>query len=114
LDANIKFSDTSSFSGFNPEVGPDNTIKLIEFMRNREISDGILETYKRLKINRPSGLDEVKYLSFVSLSKLLVSAPYGKYRLFNFIKNRRENLRMKNLLLKILSKDIMRIIASYK
>ncbi len=114
LDANIRYSDTSSFSGANPEVGPENTIRLIEFMRNRYISRGIFETYRRLRIHREAGLDEIKYLSFVSLSKLLAGVPARRYKLFNFNKNRRENLEMQDFLVRLLSKDIMRAILNYQ
>ncbi len=114
LDANVVFSDTSSFSGINPSYGPNSTIRLVEFMRSRYLSRGIFDTYRRMGIRRPSGLDEIKYLSFVSLSKLLTSAPYGRYDLFNFTRSRRENLQMQVLLIKLLGKDIMRYILSYQ
>ncbi len=114
MDSNIKYSDTSSFSGANPEPGTSSTIKLVEFMKARVISHGIFETYRRLGIRRPSGLDEVKYLSFVSLNKLISSAPGGYYNLFNFNKNRREHLRMQEFLIKLLSKDLIRFINSYQ
>ncbi len=114
LESDIRFSDTSSFNGANPERGYGNTIRLVEFMRSRYLSRGIFETYRRMGITRPSGLDEIKYLSFVSLTKLLASAPSGRYELFNFNKNRRESLRMKHFLINLLGKDIIRFISSYQ
>ncbi len=114
LDTNVSYSDTSSFSGENPAYGPNSTIKLVEFMRTRVISRAIFETYRRLGIRRPSGLDEVKYLSFVSLNKLILSIPSGSYNIFNFNKHRRENLRMQGFLIKLLSKDLIRFINRYQ
>jgi hypothetical protein len=113
LENNIKFGDMSSFNGTNTETGYGTTIRLVEFMRNRYLSKGIFETCRRMGIRRPSGLDEIKYVSFVSLSKLLAGVPSGRYDLFNFTKNRRENLQMQEFLIKLLGKDIIRIILSY-
>ncbi len=113
LDPNVKYSDLSSFSGANCEYGPNFTIKLIEFMRTRTISHKILEI-KRTRGIRTPGLDEVKYLSFVSLSKLISSASSGSYNLFNFNKNRREYLRIQDFLIKLLCTDIIQNILNYQ
>jgi hypothetical protein len=117
LDSNVKYSDTSSFNGINNESiegATGTTIKLVEFMRNRYLSKRIFETYRQLGIRMAHGLNEIKYLSFASLSKLIASAPSGRYDLFNFTKNRLENLKINRLLIKLLGKDIIRFISTYQ
>ncbi len=114
LHDNIAFSDESSFSGRGQVVGTGNTINLVEFMRERYLSRDMFSTFKRLSIKRASGLDEIKYLSFVSLSKLVASVPSGSYDLFNFVKNKRERLEMQHFLTELLNKDIIRVILSYQ
>ena len=111
---NIAFSDESSFSGRGQIVGTGNTINLVEFMRERYLSREMFSTFKHLGIKKASGLYEIKYLSFVSLSKLLDSVPSGSYDLFNFVKNKRERLEMQDFLIKLLNKDIIRVILSYQ
>jgi len=114
LNNNVKFGDLSSFNGTNTEAGVETTIRLVEFMRNRYISRGIQDTYRRMGIRRASGLDEIKYLSFVSLSKLLAGVPAGRYELFNFAKNRRDNLQMQEFLIRLLGRNIFRFILNYQ
>ena len=114
LNNNIAFSDESSFSGRGQVVGTGNTINLVEFMRERYLSRKMFSTFKDLGIKKASGLYEIKYLSFVSLSKLLDSVPSGSYDLFNFVKNTRERLEMQYFLIKLLNKDIIRVILSYQ
>ncbi len=112
LDNNVKFSDSSSFSGRNRETGPNCTINLVEFIKERYISRSFIQMQRQMNINT-RGLNEIKYLSFTSLSKLLASVPSGRYNLWNFNKNRRENIIIKDLLQRILNKDLLRYIAGY-
>ncbi len=112
LDNNVKFSDSSSFSGRNREPGPNCTINLVEFIKERYISRSFIQMQRQMNINT-RGLNEIKYLSFTSLSKLLASVPSGRYNLWNFNKNRRENIIIKDLLQRILNKDLLRYIAGY-
>ena len=109
LDANVKYSDSSSFSGTHANYSPYSTIKLVEFIKDRVISYGLLYY---LGIKTHSGLNEVKYLSFTSLSKLMECAQSGTYNLFNFNKNKREKLKMNKFFVKLLNKDIMKSIVS--
>jgi hypothetical protein len=107
LQTNINMKDLSSFDGPN-SVGIDTTIKLVEFMKVRYIS------WKLKQIQKESGMDEIKYLSFVSLRKLVDAIPYQRYDLYNFTKNKRENLEMQQFLLKLLTKDIIGEILSFQ
>lgn len=107
LHKNIQFLDDSSFDGKYREYSPYSTIKLVDFIKERVVS------YKQRQ-TRSHGLNEIKYLSMVSLSKLVSNAPTGFYELFNFNKKHRENLEMQRLLKSILEKDIMKIILSYQ
>lgn len=108
LDANVNYSDSSSFSGTHANYSPYSTIKLVEFMKKRVISYGLLY-YLGI---RSSGLNEVKYVSFTSLSKLMDCAQSGTYNLFNFNTNKREKLQMNKFFIKLLNKDIMKSIVS--
>ncbi len=114
LQSNIQFSDMSSFDGVFPRSGSGTTIKLVDFLKTRNISHKMQEIQRRLHTRRLPGLDEVKYLSFVSLSKLVAAAPSGRYRLYNFNKNRREDLQMRYFFANLLNKDIFRFILSYQ
>jgi hypothetical protein len=114
LQSNIQFSDMSSFNEDRPSFGNGTTINLVKFLRDRNISHKMQETYKRLNFHKSSGQDEVKYLSFVSLFKLVEAAPSGKYQLYNFNKHRRENLYMQSFLASLMDKDIIRFILSYQ
>jgi hypothetical protein len=100
LQTNINMTDLSSFDGPN-SVGFNTTIKLVEFMKVRYIS------WKLKQIKKESGMDEIKYLSFVSLRKLVAAIPYQRYDLYNFTKNKRENLEMQSFLIKLLLKNII-------
>jgi hypothetical protein len=114
LQSNVQFTDLSSFNGQNQQYGSEaTTISLVEFMRERYISHKLTGTYRRLH-SRSSGLDEIKYLSFVSLHKLAAAAPRGRYDLYNFVRHRRENLQMQYFLGNLLQKDVMRFILSYQ
>lgn len=113
LQSNVQFNDLSSFNEDRPHHGTGTTINLMKFLKERNISSRMRETHRRLRIHRPSGLDEIKYLSFVSLYKLVQAVPTGQYRLYNFIKNRREDLDMQHFLVSLLGKDIIRFILSY-
>jgi hypothetical protein len=110
LQPNISIKDFSSFDDSNNK-GINTTIKLIEFMKTRYIS----AEYKKKGIYKHiSGMDEVKYLSFVTLRKLLSAVPQKHYELYNFTKNKRENLKIQELLIKILKQDIMIKILSFE
>ena len=114
LQTNISMKDRSSFDGPFSE-GIESTIKLIEFMRARYISFRLKELYKKIGIYTEPGMDEVKYLSFVTLSKLLAAVPEGCYKLFNFPNNKRdEELQMQELLIKILKKEVINEILSFQ
>ena len=106
LQTDININDYSSFDGpYN--AGIDTAIKLVEFMKTRYISSHIRDSYKKLKITRPSGMDEIKYLSFVSLQKLIDAVPHQRYDLYNFATRTRENLEMQPFLIKILINNII-------
>ncbi len=109
LDANVKYSDLSSFSGTHAKYSRNSTIKLVEFMKKRVITYGF---FRYLGIKPSSGLNEIKYISFPSLSKLMQSAERGSYNLFNFNKMKRENLKMNSFFIKLLNKDILKTITS--
>ena len=113
LATNIRMRDLSSFDGPSSE-GSETTIKLVDFIKTRYISERLQSRYRQMGIRSQPGLDEVKYLSFVSLNKIVDSLPYEKYRLFNFVKHIRENLEMQKFLVKILSNDIIAEILSYQ
>lgn len=112
LETNIRMRDLSSFDGPS-SAGSETTIKLVEFIKTRYISWKLQEMYSRIGIQRDSGLDEVKYLSFVSLNKIVAAVPIGNYDLYNFVKKRRENLKMQDFLVKILTNDIITEILSH-
>ena len=114
LQSNVQFNDMSSFNEDRPRCGNGTTINMMKFLKERNISSIMRETHRRLHIHRPSGLDEIKYLSFVSLYKLHQAAPSGRYRLYNFVHNRREDLEMQHFLISLLGKDIIRFILSYR
>ncbi len=82
------------------------TFNVVKFIKERYISHKTREIYRRLHVHQHSGLNEIKYLSFVTLSKL-VAASHNRYRLFNFKKHRREDLEMQYFLVKLLETDIM-------
>ena len=113
LQTNINIKDRSSFDGPH-DVGLETTITLVEFMKVRYISWKLQKMQKDRGISRASGMDEVKYLSFVSLHKLVDAVPYQHYDLFNFTKKKRENLEMQQFLVKILIKDIIAEILSFQ
>jgi hypothetical protein len=86
---NIQFGDLSSFNGANPSpgTGTGSTIDLSRFLRERFIRKQPHRTERR------HGLDEIKYLSFASLSKLISSArTTGRYNIFIFGISERKNL----------------------
>lgn len=114
LKDNVKYSDLSSFDGDNSQSGQNTTIKLVDFIKTRAISSKMQNNRRKMGLKSKPGLEEIKYMSFVSLSKLVASAPIGSYNIFNFNKNRRENLRMQNFLVSLLGKDIIRYILSYQ
>jgi hypothetical protein len=114
LQSNVRFTDLSSFNGNHQRSGPGTTIRLVEFMKDRYISRTMQETNRRLHIRKPSGLDEIKYLSFVSLHKLAAAASSGRYELYNFARHRRENLQMQYFLADLLQKDIILFILRYR
>ncbi len=119
LISDAKFTDESSFNGINnPPIydlsylfslvglryGPYPTINLVEFMRERKVG-----RYYR-NINRRVGLNEIRYLSFASLNKILASVPSGYYKIFDFTSNNRESLEFQSLFLKLITtslKDIL-------
>ena len=102
---NVEFSDLSSFNGNHPYVGIDSTIRLSNFLRDRYVSS---------RLRAHSGLNEIKYLSFASLEKLVASARNnGIYEIFNFTNNRREALVMQDFLRNLLTKDIILEILNY-
>lgn len=103
---NINMKDLSSFDGPN-SVGIDTTIKLIEFIKTRYISWKLLKLQKDRGIKKKTGMDEIKYLSFVSLRKLVTASLNQRYDLYNFTRNRRENLEMQQFLVKLLLKDVI-------
>jgi hypothetical protein len=113
LQTNINMKDLSSFDGPN-SVGTDSTIKLVEFMKTRYISWKFLKMQKDMGIKKISGLDEIKYLSFVSLKKIVDAVPFQRYDLYNFTKNKRENLEMQQFLVKLLIIDIIDEILSFQ
>jgi hypothetical protein len=83
----IQFRDLSSFNGANPSPGTGSTIDLSRFLRERFIRKQPHRTERR------HGLDEIKYLSFASLSKLIESArTTGRYNIFIFGISERKNL----------------------
>jgi len=105
---NTEFSDLSSFNGNYPYRSIGSTISLSEFLSDRYISR---ERSLRGKI---SGLNEIKYLSFASLGKLVVAArTTGRYDVYNFVNNRRESLIMQDFLRNLLIKDIIMEILNY-
>ena len=102
---NVEFTDLSSFNGNHPYVGIDSTIKLSDFLKDRYVSSDRRDT---------SGLNEIKYLSFASLAKLINSAHMnGIYEIFNFTNNKRESMHMQDFLIKLLKKDIILEILNY-
>jgi hypothetical protein len=106
LQTDINMKDFSSFDGPN-SAGTDTTIKLVEFMKTRYISWKFLKMQQERGIKKIPGLDEIKYLSFVSLKKIVAAVPFQRYDLYNFTKNKRENLEMQQFLVKLLIKDII-------
>ena len=101
----VEFTDLSSFNGNHPYIGIDSTIKLSDFLRDRYVS--------RDRRDR-SGLNEIKYLSFASLAKLVYSAQTnGLYEIFNFTNSRREMMQMQDFLRNLLNKDIILEILEY-
>ena len=112
LESNIKIKGCSSFdSKYNS--GTDTTIKLVEFMKTRYISWKLKKMQMDRGVKKRPGMDEIKYLSFVSLKKIVAAIPSKHYNLFNFTTNQREYLEMQWFLIKILTKDIIDIIRSY-
>ncbi len=107
LKTNIKMTDLSSVDG--PSIdGFETTIELVNFIKKRYISEKNLKMCRQMGATHQSGLDEIKYLSFVSLNKI-IDAPFqnNKYELFNFVKNRREELPLDEFLVRILENDII-------
>jgi len=105
---NIEFTDLSSFNGNHTYRSIGSTISLSEFLRDRYISR------ERALHGRRSGLNEIKYLSFASLGKLVVAArTSGRYEVYNFVKGRREILPMKDFFRDLLTKDIILEILEY-
>ena len=113
LQTNINMKDRSSCDG-PYDAGIETTIKLVDFLKVRYISWKLQKMQKDMGISRASGMDEVKYLSFVSLRKLIAAIPHQRYDLYNFTKNKRENLEMQQFLVKILIKDIIAEILSFQ
>ena len=105
---NTEFTDLSSFNGNHPYGSIGSTISLSEFLKDRYIST------ERARRGRGNGLNEIKYLSFASLGKLVVAArTTGRYDVYNFVNNRRESLIMQDFLRNLLMKDIIMEILNY-
>jgi hypothetical protein len=105
---NIEYSDLSSFNGNYPYDSIGSTISLSEFLKDRYIST------ERARRERRDGLNEIKYLSFASLGKLVGAArSTGRYDIYDFVNNRRENLQMQDFLRNLLTKDIILEILNY-
>ena len=103
---NVEFTDLSSFNGNHPYAGFDSTIKLSDFLRDRYVSSD--------RLRDSSGLNEIKYLSFTSLAKLVYSAQTnGLYEIFNFTNSKREIMPMQDFLRNLLNKDIILEILNY-
>jgi hypothetical protein len=112
LQKNITMRDYSSFDG--PHYpGFETTIKLVEFIKTRYISERLQRTYKQMGIHPQAGLNEVKYLSCVSLTEILDALPHKRFHLVNFVKNIFENLKMQTFLVKILSNEIFEELKTY-
>ncbi len=94
------FEDASSFQGKIRGASDEYTIDLIKFIRERYIP------------NKINSLTEIKYLSFVSLYKLIGSIPFGYYDVFNFTNNKRERLEHQTFFNRHLQKDIYKEILS--
>ncbi len=68
---------------------------------------------QRPVMHQSNGLGEVKYLSFVSLNRLVDATRSGRYLLHNFTTGTRTILPFHPLLLSLLNRGIIRQILSY-
>jgi len=91
--SNDNFTDMSSVHGNINGLSHLTTINIIQFMIDRQID---------YKYSSPS-LNEIKYLSFPSLFKLMESIPKDYYDLYNQKTQTRERLRFDRILVKILT-----------
>ncbi len=116
LQSNVQFHDMSSFNEDRPRAGSGTTINLMKFLKERNISSYMQDTYRRLNIRKQPGLCEIKHLSFASLYKLAEAAQSGRYRLYNFIEREegRQCLQMQSFLVSLLGKDIIRFLLTYR
>lgn len=100
-NAKTAFTDYSSFNGRGPLVRDySNTIYLSDFLKNRYISNHRRE-------GKGKGLNEIKYLSFATLEKLVAAVNNSSYDIYNFVCNKRENLQMQDFFKKILKLSII-------
>jgi hypothetical protein len=105
---NKEFTDLSSFNGNYPFNSIGSTISLSEFLKDRYISR------ERALLSRQAGLNEIKYLSFASLDKLVSAAgTTGIYKVYNFVNDKREKLVIQAFLKNLLLTDIIQDILKY-
>uniref|UniRef100_A0A6C0HVU3 Uncharacterized protein n=1 Tax=viral metagenome TaxID=1070528 RepID=A0A6C0HVU3_9ZZZZ len=96
LISNAQFEDKSSFDGeastnyfpffiYGDDIPIINypTINLVKFMNERIVSSEYRSQYKQI------GLNEISYLSFASLKKILDSVSSGNYNMYNFTTKQR-------------------------
>lgn len=96
--SNDNFSDMSSVYGKLDGIDTNNkTIDLITFMRERYIN-------KRIYIY---SLNEIKYLGFPALGKILNSIDTMHYNLYNYTTRERENIKIDKLLYKFLTSSLI-------
>jgi len=118
LISNAQFTDESSFDGINNPSSltylfsmfgfrNNPTIDLIKFIQERKVGRKYRDEHKQI------GLNEIRYLSFASLDKILASISSKNYNMFNFTNNKRESLDFQDLFLKLLTtslNDILKLL----
>jgi hypothetical protein len=115
LISNAQFTDESSFDGINNPSSltylfsmfgfrNNPTINLIKFIKERKVGRKYRDEHRQI------GLNEIRYLSFASLDKILDSISSRHYNMFNFTNNKRETLEFQDLFLKLLTTSLKNIL----